>query len=199
MNILPKARSNNIVVQELGKEVLIYDLNTHKVFNLNETSSVVYRSCDGLTSFEGLKSNHKFADEIIFLALDELKKENLIEDMYDSPFKDMSRRDVIRKVGFGSIIALPVISALVAPTAARAQSATCSGVNRFCTSSAQCCASAPNCNVNRCCVGTGTLQPTFFYFVDAGQCTAQARSNCCSGNGNFISNVGGVIDRCQCT
>ena len=38
MNILPFARTADIVVQTLGEEILIYDLNTNKAYNLNETS-----------------------------------------------------------------------------------------------------------------------------------------------------------------
>ena len=56
MNKLPIARNKDIVVQTLDKEVLIYDLNTHKAYNLNETSSIVYQACDGKTSFDGRKS-----------------------------------------------------------------------------------------------------------------------------------------------
>jgi hypothetical protein len=34
---LPHPRTSNIVVQSLNTEILIYDLNVHKAFNLNET------------------------------------------------------------------------------------------------------------------------------------------------------------------
>ena len=120
---LPKARTTDIVVQDLGKEILLYDLITHKAFNLNETSSVVYQACNGRTSFEELKSKYKFTDDSIYLALDDFRKNNLIEDGdFVSPFAGMSRREAIRKVGLASMTALPVISSLAAPTAAMAQS-----------------------------------------------------------------------------
>lgn len=186
MKLLPLARSENIVVQELGREVLIYDLKTHKAFNLNETSSIVYRACDGFTSFEELRIKHQFTDELIFLALDELKKQNLIaEDQnYESPFAGMTRRQVIRKVGLATMVALPVIASLVAPTAAQAQSgllplfAACSSngqcASNFCTQGPPrccvpgtagirganvCCDGTPaNCNP-QCCSNTGTISP----------------------------------------
>lgn len=41
-----------LVVQEFEKEVLIYDLNNHKAYTLNETSSLVWRMCDGKTSIK---------------------------------------------------------------------------------------------------------------------------------------------------
>lgn len=130
MNKLPAARSTDIVVQTLGKEILIYDLNTHKAYNLNETLSTIYQACDGSTSFEALKQESNFTDDLIFLALDQLKADDLIEngDTFISPFSGMSRREAMRKVGLATIIALPLISTLVAPVAAMAQSAAaCTG------------------------------------------------------------------------
>jgi hypothetical protein len=62
MNKLPIARNADIVVQTLGKEVLIYDLNTHKAYNLNETSAIVYQACDGKTLFDELREKHKFIE-----------------------------------------------------------------------------------------------------------------------------------------
>lgn len=124
MNKLPLTRNMNIVVQELGKEILIYDLSTHRCFNLNETSTIVYKACNGATSFADLKNKHKFTDDLIFLALDQLKEESLVETdvAFVSPFSGVSRREAIRKVGLASMVALPVISSLFAPSAAHAQS-----------------------------------------------------------------------------
>ena len=52
---LPRSRNTDVVVNELGDEILVYDLITHKAYNLNKTSSIVYQACgDGLT-FEKLK------------------------------------------------------------------------------------------------------------------------------------------------
>ena len=125
MNKLPRSRTADIVVQSLGNEVLIYDLKSHLAYNLNETSSVVYLACDGETSFDELRSKSNFTDYLIFLALEGLNKENLLEsDSYRSPFAGLSRREVIKKVGLAAMITLPVITKLIAPTAATAASRT---------------------------------------------------------------------------
>lgn len=120
---LPKVRLTNIVEQNLDREILIYDLSDHKAFCLNETSAAVYKACgDGLT-FEDLKRNHEFTDDLIHLALGELTRRDLLED-YETGryFKGLSRREAIRKVGLATVIALPVIKELMAPTAANAAS-----------------------------------------------------------------------------
>ena len=119
---LPKARNENIVVNELKDEVLVYDLTTSEAFCLNETSSKVFNACNGETTFADLRTKNKLTNDVIYLALDGLKKKNLIDGDYTSPFAGMNRREVIRKVGLASMIALPMISALVAPPAAHAAS-----------------------------------------------------------------------------
>lgn len=166
MNKLPLARSTDIVVQELEGEVFIYDLVTNKAFNLNKTSSIVFRACDGKTTFAELKTGHKFSDDLIFLALDELAKENLIDadSSYVSPFAGMSRREVIRKVGFASMIALPVISSLIAPTAAMAGSGCAASTNR---ANGCACSANSQCGTN-CCKSNGNAQQGQFTCVNSG-------------------------------
>lgn len=131
MKKLPIAKNTNIVEQESGKEVLLYDLKTHRFFNLNETSAIIYRACDGLTTFADLKSKHKFTDDLIYLALDELKRNDLLDDYQSEHFGNMSRRAVIKKVGLTSMIALPMITGMVAPLPVNAASGGC-------TSNAEC-------------------------------------------------------------
>lgn len=147
MKKLPLARNANIVVQGLGKEVLVYDLSSHKAYNLNETAAVIYQACDGQTTFEDLKRRHKFTDGLIYLALDGLRDDHLLETnaSFASPFAGVSRRDAIKKVGMASLIALPLISSLTAPRAAQAAS---SLTDLVCaTPGGQVCAVQTDCNV----------------------------------------------------
>ena len=127
MNKLPKARNENIIMQNLENEVLIYDTITDNAYCLNETCGAVFNACDGKQSFDDLKRNYRFTDDLIFLALDELKNKNLLADdkSYQSPFAGMSRREAVRRVGLGTMIALPVVAAMIAPNAANAASAAC--------------------------------------------------------------------------
>lgn len=123
---LPKIRTENLLEQNLKNETLIYDLVIDKAFNLNETLTIVYKACHEMTTFDELKRKHKFTDEFIFLALDELKRNNLLADQnYISPFAGMSRREAIRKAGLASMIVLPLIVGLSAPSAAHAASSGC--------------------------------------------------------------------------
>lgn len=83
---------------------------------------------------------------MVWLALDQLKKENLIEskeENFQIDFNGMSRREVIKKVGLTAVIALPIVTGLVAPTSANATSVCGSACqnNTNCTNRA-----CPTCN-----------------------------------------------------
>jgi len=141
--VAPKARKENLVVQEFDGEVLIYDLNTNKAFSLNETSSLVWQLCDGDNSVSEIsesisrKLNSPANEDLVWLALDQLKKEKLISNGEEvvSNFAGMSRREVIKKVGLGTMIALPLVSSLVAPTSVSAGASVCTGM---CTANSDC-------------------------------------------------------------
>ena len=123
MTKLPIARNTDLVVQNVGKELLLYDLKSNKAYNLNSTSALIYQHCDGKTTFSDLNLKYRhLSDDIIYFALAELKCENLIMGEYRSQLTAMSRRDVLKKVGLASMMALPLVSSVVAPQAVNAQS-----------------------------------------------------------------------------
>jgi hypothetical protein len=131
MKPYPASRKEDIVVQKLEDEVLIYDLKENRAFCLNETSALVWQMCDGNKSVTEIsqaisqKLKSPATEDFVWLAIDQLKKENLIANSEEivPDFNGLSRREVIKKVGLGTMIALPLISSLVAPTASQAASA----------------------------------------------------------------------------
>jgi hypothetical protein len=173
MKKLPSSRNSDIIVTKLDNEVLIYDLTTHKAFNLNETSSIVYQSCgDGLT-FEELKRKHRFTDDLIYLTLDELKEKNLLEKDagYKSSLLGLSRREAIRKVGLATMVVLPVITGLVAPLAVHAVSNSCAATN--CKNGNTACNPGGGCSA---------LRADFVCCSALGSCSC-ASANVCASNG----------------
>ncbi len=131
----PLSRHLDIIVQELNGEILVYNLKTNKAYCLNETSALIWQLCDGKTSVSeisravGQLFDTPANEDLVWLALDQLKEQNLLSDKKEivSKFNGISRREVIRRVGLGTMIALPFITTLVAPKAVDAQSAACSG------------------------------------------------------------------------
>lgn len=170
-NLLPKARTADIIEQEAGSELLIYDLQTNRMFQLNETSKVIYKSC-GKRTFDELAREHQFTGDLIHLALDELQRNNLLENPAGDYFSGLTRREVIKRAGLATMIALPVVSSLVVPHAVYAASQTFAPgsrtINQSCNTSTDCNqqASAPDCvtvrgqsSTGRACCASGTAQP----------------------------------------
>ena len=160
MSPKPISRRENIVVQELENEVLIYDLSLNKAFCLNESSAIIWQMCDGKKTISeisravGKKLDSNISEEFVWLAIEQFRKDNLLSNdfagIFESVFAGMTRREVIRKVGFTSMIALPVVASLTAPIAASAASGC------FCVNPGDCltqtsCPSTVNCNASMIC------------------------------------------------
>ena len=48
--LMPRARQDELVVEELPDETLVYDLKRHEAHCLNRTSALAWRRCDGRTT-----------------------------------------------------------------------------------------------------------------------------------------------------
>lgn len=157
LHLEPIARKDDLVIQELNDEVLIYDLHRHKAHFLNQTAALVWRSCDGQTTVAEIagKLEHEFGtpvdQQLVWLAVKQLAGSRLLKEQVIEPqeIERLSRRQLIRKLGLGAAVALPVIASINAPKALAAGS--CTGTNRPpgcpCSSDNQCasnnCVGAP--------------------------------------------------------
>jgi hypothetical protein len=209
----PVSRKSNVVESELEKELLIYDLVINKAFCLNQTSALAYRSADGtktaaeISRAMSVKLKTRISEDLVWLALGELKKENLLEngDQLINPFADLTRREAIRRVGLASMVMLPVISSLIAPKAAMAASA--------CAANGAACIFSNNtqsncCNLNQRCFTTNanpasctncyTTATPLASCQSAGCCNQRSDKNlCCSGTYNE-STTNNVDYICRC-
>ena len=176
----PKSREEDLVVQKLDNEVLIYDLRANRAFCLNETSAAVWEACDGnrdhgaIAAFVSERLGTQASDDLVWLALDQLKKESLItpESPVEPRYAGLSRREVIRKIGIGSMVALPVVAAMVAPTAIQAQTCLAAGSSS----------------------GTATLAgncPSSSQAQKNAACNTQTGSVCCSGSATATASCNG--------
>jgi Coenzyme PQQ synthesis protein D (PqqD) len=131
----PIARCENIVVQEMPEETLVYDLTINKAFCLNQTAALVWKNCDGqrnVTEIAQILQNSMkspVSDDLVWLAIDQLSKDNLLEGKPEVPVfptNGMSRREAVRRIGLASAIVLPLVAALTVPSAAYAANS-CAG------------------------------------------------------------------------
>lgn len=162
----PTARKAGLVIQEMPDEVLVYDLNTNKAHCLNQTAAFIWKSCNGENSIAEIKSlfEKKFGgivtEDFIWLAIDQLNKDELLKEKVTLKFDGISRREVIKKVGLTSMIALPIVASLAVPNSALASS-TCTA-RGACQESTDCDAGLPGCNCNGpfTCTEGGAACPT---------------------------------------
>ena len=123
----PTARRKDLVVQEHSGETLVYDLRQHKAHCLNQTSALVWSHCDGETDVPSIaallsKELHRAIDEdVVWLALKQLQKAGLLEREAVAPGAkpNVSRREVARRLGAATALALPLLTSVFIPTAAQ--------------------------------------------------------------------------------
>jgi hypothetical protein len=163
MKHFPKARKNKLIAREFGDEVLLYDRSRDKALCLNRTAALVWKHCDGHTSIEqitdrlGKEISSEFEtpidERLVWYAIRQLKREDLLEDQVEIPRRvlasmngHLNRRQVMRVLGITAIVAVPLVTSIIAPTAAQAASCLASGA--ACTSGVQCCSGI--CNAGAC-------------------------------------------------
>jgi hypothetical protein len=156
----PMARKNGLVVQEIPDEVLVYDLDANKAHCLNQSAAFVWKSCNGSNSVGDIvrqfESNGggKVSEDFVWLAIDQLNENGLLETGVSPRFQGQSRRQVLKTIGLASMVALPVIASLVAPPNALGAASCACGSTPTCASPPRAgCPSTTNCN------GAGVCAP----------------------------------------
>lgn len=156
--LMPRARQDDLFVEELQDETLVYDLKRHKARCLNGTAALVWRCCDGRKTVAEVvtlleeQTSTPTDESVVWMALDRLSRAQLLSEPVTLPADrtQYSRREMLRKLRrvAGISLLLPVIESITAPLA---------GAQASCQTS---CAGRPNCSAcgntcNRvCCNGT---------------------------------------------
>jgi hypothetical protein len=156
-NYAPRARQEDLVIEGLGDETLVYDMLNHKAHCLNRTAALVWNRCDGKATVAEMsvaleKEFHTpVGSEVIWLALEQLGKVKLLSDRLPGSVSQqaMSRRAVIKKIGLGAAVALPLVTSILAPTAEA--SVTCKTIGQICTQNSDCCSTVCNTGTPRLC------------------------------------------------
>jgi hypothetical protein len=150
--VLPRARTKELVIQELPDEVLVYDMERQKAHCLNQTSAFVWKHCDGKTTLAKMTRllEQRLAipidDDVVWLALNQLRRFRLLEEgSVTIGTLKVSRRDLVRKY-LPAALALPVILSIAAPAAAQATSR-CGNAGDPCTTT------GPPFSQGTCCNG----------------------------------------------
>ena len=151
---VPRARTDRLLTQELGDELLVYDLDSNEAHCLNQTAALVWKHADGKMSVSQIAcllanvTGSQVHEEVVLMACHQLGKCKLLQGQLPGSSKSprLSRRDLIRRIGSAAAISLPLVSSIVAPGAV--QAATCIPSGQACTTGAQCCTGV--CNAGTC-------------------------------------------------
>lgn len=127
----PTAREE-LIVENLTAETVVYDPESHRAYCLNQIVAFVWKQCDGRTSEEEIAKRLPAAGlpadpDIVRLALCELSEAKLLADegIANIAENTPSRRELVGKLavaaGFAAAL-MPAITSIVAPTPAMAAS-----------------------------------------------------------------------------
>jgi hypothetical protein len=203
----PIAREKALVVEELGDELLVYDLEVKNAHCLTPLAAGVWRLCDGRTDTDAMASQLGVEVSEIQFALDELDRCDLLQTM-KAKKAGLSRRDFglkVTKVAAAGAT-LPLILSIAAPAMAASAS-----VIIYCfsltpdggTNNCNICNQQTGANTLCCCCHqpTRTQAPAITPGLKA--CAADAHQCCCpstqTGDNQFNWSVSKANPAHHCT
>jgi hypothetical protein len=147
MDTIPQRRQSGLIIKEMDDEVLIYDTENDKAHCLNQTAALVWQHCDGQSTPAQMSARmsrqlgNRVDEQVVWFALRQLSRDGLLEEKVTPPpafvLAGLNRREMVRVLGLAAVVAVPLVTSIVAPTAV--QAATCLASGQSCTGSAQCC------------------------------------------------------------
>jgi Coenzyme PQQ synthesis protein D (PqqD) len=119
---LPQARQDELFVERMGEELLVYDAKRHSAHRLNPTAAWVWSHCDGqktiaeTTRLLSDELQQPMDEELVWLSLETLDQAHLLSTPIQHPpgATDESRRAMIQKLAMagGLMFLLPAITPL---------------------------------------------------------------------------------------
>lgn len=137
--MIPLARTKNLLISQVGEEVIVYDRERDAAHCLNAMAARVWHYCDGQNTVEDIaklleEDLEVSADEdvdwrgLVWLTLEELQRFNLIQEYLSQPISSevqsagesrVSRRKMIKTAtlvgGFALGSMFPLVKSIVAP------------------------------------------------------------------------------------
>lgn len=186
---LPPARPRDLLIEQVGDETVVYDLETKDVHCLSPLAAAVFEHCDGRTTPDQAASaaserlGRDVSTDDVLAAVAQLEERSL----FHSPMLSLhgngnghgiSRRDFARRgaLAGAAAFAAPLITSVAAPTAAMAASGIASGCSG--------CGKNKDCISDHCCQSNGAKQ---------------CNQGCCVEHDNSCHFCNCVSNKCQCT
>jgi hypothetical protein len=147
----PKARTTKLILEEVGDELLVYDVERAFAHCLTPQAAAVWRGCDGSLTPEQIAERLSVPAELVDQALEELASQGLLvnrraADIDGAPNRGYTRRQATRRI-LASSAAVAVGAPLImsAPAYACVSSGSpCGGANGSCCTGLICCSGGPH-------------------------------------------------------
>lgn len=135
--VMPQARRDGLLVQDLAEEVIVYDTERHKAHCLNPMAAAVWRHCDGQTGVREIarrleqQLSTPVDGAVVWSAIAQLGKARLLtEDAWrQGDDAGLTRRELMRILGVAAA-SIPLVTSIPVPAAA--QGASCLDVATQC-------------------------------------------------------------------
>lgn len=157
----PCARQEGLLFTPLNDELVIYDTERNKAHSLNRVASLVWKYCDGHTEVSQIQRlvaqefQAPVDEQVIWLALQQLQLNRLLEERVQTPSNLISRREAAKRFGKVALVAVPIVSSMLIPPAVSANSGGLP-IGASCTMNSQCasgCCSSFMCQPVAACGG----------------------------------------------
>lgn len=134
--LLPRARTEGLVRQEVEQELVVYDTKRDETHLLNRTAALVWEECDGKHTIATLAinvakvTNTAPNQELVRYTLALLQRKGLLAETIETGVVAfLTRRQFLGKFALAAGV-VPIIHSLKAPNAD--QVASCSGIGSLC-------------------------------------------------------------------
>lgn len=151
----PRARQEGLLFTPLNDELVIYDTERNKAHSLNRVASLVWKHCDGQTEVSQIRQKvaHELQapidEQVVWLALKQLKRNQLLEEHVQTPVNLISRREAAKRFGKIAGIVVPLVASAIIPPAVAALS--CPPASQ-CTPFTNSCPGGALCPASGCCI-----------------------------------------------
>jgi coenzyme PQQ synthesis protein D (PqqD) len=131
MQAFPTARSEGLVVESLGDELLVYDSERDRAHSLNAVAAAVWELCDGdrgaceLAEAATARLGEPISEDAVWRSLSQLDERRLVVGELPRRMSgpEFSRRTALARaglIGASAAFAAPLVKSIVVPTAAEA-------------------------------------------------------------------------------
>ena len=132
----PLARSERIVVESVGEELLVYDLDSDRAHSLDPVAAAIWRACEGERPVAEIARRAGVSEDAAWSTLDELSELDLLAAPLPAPAAH-SRRALLRRGLVAGAAGVAAITTITAPAAAGLTSCLPNGSS--CATGLQCC------------------------------------------------------------